>query len=230
MKSSNARGHLDPREAVARQPLFASLSERESHGLVDRSVSRAVAPGEVLFREGEPCRGLHIVLEGTVRSYRASADGGEQVLHVLGPGDLLGEVAVFDEGPYLRSARVTRRGRVLFLPMREVQALYREHAGVAHAVVQELGRRVRTLAALVDQLALSGVTSRVADALRRYAAEADALRPGAAFQLPRSQQELAAELGTTREGVARALRALRDAGIIRQRGRRVEVIDPARLA
>src|SRR5690606_33769367 len=110
-------------------------------------------------------------------------------------------------------------------PMGEVQALYRRHPEVADAVVQELGRRVRTLASLVDQLALSDVSGRVAAAVLRYAAEASALRSGGVFQMPRTQEDLADEVGTTREGVARALRTFREGDLIRQRGRRVEILN-----
>lgn len=224
-----SRCNHDPARVIARQPLFASLSDAECRALVERSVCRGVYRGETLFREGEPCRGLYLVLEGVVRTYRANRDGQEQVFGVFEGGDSLGEVSLFDGGPYLASARVTLDGRVLFLPFAEVHALYRTHPQVAQAVVQELGERVRTMAALVDRLALQDVPTRVAAAVLQYARESSALRSGATFRLPRTQEALAAELGTTREGVSRALRNLRAAGAIGQRGSRIEVLDPASL-
>ena len=220
----------DPLRVVAAQPLFESLTESECAALVDRSVCRSVVRGEVLFQEGQPCRGLHLLVEGRVRLYRANGDGQEQVLRILSAGESLGDVSLFDEGPYLASARVMEAGRVLFLPFAEVHSLYRTHPATAHAVVRELGERVRALAALVDQLALQDVPTRVAAAVLRYAEGAGAQRQGGIFRLPRTQEELAAELGTTREGVARALRELREAGVVRQRGPRIEVLDPGRLA
>lgn len=225
----SSRCSHDPVRVVARQPLFASLSEEECHALVGRSVCRSVHRGEALFREGEPCRGLYLLVKGTVRTYRANRDGQEQVFGVFGAGESLGEVSLFDGGPYLASARATQDGRVLFLPFAEVHALYRTHPQVAQAVVQELGNRVRTMATLVDRLALQDVPTRVAWAVLRYAEESDALRSGATFQLPRTQEELAAELGTTREGVSRALRSLRASGTIGQRGSRIEILDPVAL-
>lgn len=219
----------DPVRVVARQPLFASLSEAEREALVRRSACRAVRQGETLFREGDPCRGLYLVVEGAVRTYRANGDGQEQVFGVFEAGDSLGEVSLFDEGPYLASARVVSSGRVLFLSIGEVHALYRTHPQVAHAVVRELSERVRSLAGLVDKLALQDVPTRVAWAILRYARENDALREGGNFRLPRTQEELAAELGTTREGVSRALRGLRVSGVIGQQGARIEVRDPTRL-
>ena len=218
----------DPVRVVARQPLFASLTDAECHTLVDRSVCRRTTRSEILFREGEACRGLYLVVEGVVRTYRANEDGHEQVYGVFGMGESLGEVSLFDEGPYLASARVVESGRVIFLPFGEVHALYRTHPQVAQAVVHELGGRVRSLAALVDRLALQDVPTRVAWAVLRHARESDALK-GGAFRIPRTQEELAAELGTTREGVSRALRNLRTSGVIGQRGSRFRILDPTRL-
>lgn len=225
---SNRCSH-DPVRVVASQPLFASLSRAECTALVDRSVCRTIRRGEALFREGEPCRGLYLVVEGVVRTYRANRDGQEQVFGVFAAGASLGEVSLFDEGPYLASARVVDDGRVLFLPFGEVQALYHTHPQVAHAVVHELGERVRSLTALVDQLALQDVPTRVAGAVLRYAEKNGAIGSGATFRLPRTQEELAAELGTTREGVSRALRNLRASGTIGQRGSRIRILDAAVL-
>lgn len=225
----NHRCRHDPVRAVASQALFASLTEAECRTLVDRSVCRSVRERELLFRMGEPCRGLYLVVEGLIRTYRANRNGQEQVIGVFGAGESLGEVSLFDEGPYLASARVVEGGRVLFVPFHEVQALYRTHPQVAHAVVRELGERVRLLTALVDRLALQDVPTRVAAAVLQYAGAEQAVRSGASFRLPRTQEALAAELGTTREGVSRALRSLRTARIIRQRGARIEILDPASL-
>src|SRR5690606_30400415 len=111
-KPMSKRCSHDPARVVASQALFASLSEVECRTLVARSVCRSVQAGESLFREGEPCRGLYLVVEGVVRTYRANRDGQEQVFGVFGPGESLGEVSLFDEGPYLASARVVEGGRV----------------------------------------------------------------------------------------------------------------------
>ncbi len=222
-------GH-DPAAVIAQQPLFASLSVDESRALAERSPCRAARRGELLFREGDTCRGTFLVLEGEVRVYRANASGREQVIGTYATGECVGEAAVFDAGPYLASARVTRDGRILFLPFDEVQALYETHPDVARAVVRELGARVRKLAALLDRMTLQDVPTRVAGAVLEEAKRADAAFSGAQFDLRRTQEEMAVELGTARESVARALRELRESGVIEQRGRRVRVRDLAALA
>jgi CRP-like cAMP-binding protein len=219
----------DPVQVVSREPIFSSLSDAECGSLVERSLCRATRRGETLFREGDTCRGLYLVLEGVVRVYRSNPLGQEQVFGLYGKGDSLGEVALFDGGPYLVSARVTTAGRILFLDLDQVQALYHSHPEVARAVVRQLSSRVRSMAALVDRLSLQDVPTRVAGAILHYAREARALQPGASFRLPRTQEELAAELGTTREGVARALARLRSAGVIGQSRSMICLVDPQEL-
>ena len=80
-----------------------------------------------------------------------------------------------------------------------------------------------------DRLALQDVPTRVAWAVLQHARNADALRPGGRFRLPRTQEELASELGTTREGVSRALRMLREIEAIVQRGPFIQILDPVGL-
>jgi CRP/FNR family transcriptional regulator, cyclic AMP receptor protein len=220
----------DPVEVLGEQPLFASLVEGELRQLAGRSACRQLTAGIVVFREKEPCRGLHLVLEGAVSLYRSNRHGQTQTLHVAQPGDSLGEVALFDGGPYLSSARVTVDSHLLFLPFAEVRALYARHPEVAHAVVADMGRRLRGMIALVDRITLQDVTSRVAWALHTYAERtAGPVVAGVTFTLPRTQEDLAEEVGTTRESVARSFRRFRERGVIRQRGRRIEVLDPAAL-
>jgi CRP/FNR family transcriptional regulator, cyclic AMP receptor protein len=220
-------GH-EPAEIVARQPLFASLSIEECRSLVGRSLCRTVTAGQRIFAEGDECRGLHLIVEGAVRVYRANAEGQEQVLGVFGPGESLGEVALFDEGPYLASARASEESHLLFLPLAEVQWLYRTHPAVVHALVRELGWKIRRLVALVDRISLQDVPTRVAGALLRFAERAPVGGDGS-FRLPCTQEELAAELGTTRESVARALRELRSNRMIRQNRSEVQLLDMEQL-
>ena len=216
-------------EVLRRLPLFAGLSDAAIGAIAERTVSRAVRRNEILFRKGEPCHGLYVVVEGEVQVYRSSPDGREQVLHVEGPGRPLAEVPLFDGGPYPASARALRDGRVLFLPRDAFQALYRENPEIADAVIRDLGRRLRRLVALVEKVTLLDVPARVAATIVEAAEGAGAFHDGGAFVLPQTQEELARGLATTREGVARALARLRKEGIIEQEGARIRILDAAAL-
>ncbi|HEX2205583.1 MAG TPA: Crp/Fnr family transcriptional regulator [Longimicrobium sp.] len=215
--------------ALRALPLFARLDERALGAVERRTVVRSVGAGTVLFRKGEACAGLHVVLMGEVRVYRAATGGREQVIHTGGAGQPLAEVPLFDGGPYPASARATETSRVLFLPRDDFAWLYGNHPEIADAVIRDLGRRLRRLVGLVEKISLRDVPARVALSLMEYAEAAGALRDGGELVLPRTQEELAGELATTRESVARALARLRADGAIRQTGRRVRIASVVRL-
>ncbi|TVP56796.1 MAG: Crp/Fnr family transcriptional regulator [Gemmatimonadales bacterium] len=219
----------DPaRAALAGLGLFRSLSAETLGRVADRTVSRAVPARQRIFRRGEPCEGLFVVLSGRVRVYRANREGREQVLHDQGPGQPLAEVPLFDGGPYPADARAEEDSELLFLHRRDFERLYHEESELADAVIRELGRRLRRAVGLIEKISLKDVPSRVALSLLEYSA-GSGTADGHWFTLPRTQSELAAELATTRESVARALRTLRDEGLVEQEGAQVRIPDSARL-
>ncbi len=221
----------DPAERVLRGlSLFRSLDAEALGEVAARTIQRGVARGATLFREGQPCQGLYVVVEGSIKVYRASADGREQVLHVMGPGQPIAEVPLFDGGPYPASAQALEPSQVLFLGLDSFRWLYAHNPAVADTVIRELGRRLRRMVRLVERISLRDVPARVAAALLDYAEGADARRAGGTFSLPRTQEALAGELATTRESIARALGTLRREGIILQEGKRVVIRDLGRLA
>lgn len=219
----------DIRPILRRLSLFARLDDEALEAVARRTVVRRVSPDTILFQRGAPCQGLYVVLEGSVRIYRATPDGREQVLHVQGPGQPLAEVPLMDGGPYPATARAEMESRVLFLPRADFEWLYQNSPAIADAVIRELGRRLRRMVRLVEKISLRDVPARVGITLLEYAEAAGALRDGAEFLLPRTQEELASELATTRESVARALSRLRKQGTIATRASRVRILDLAAL-
>lgn len=217
------------KEALRGLPLFAHLDEAALDAVARRTVIRQAPRDSVIFRRGDPCAGLYVVLEGRVRVYRASADGREQVIHTIGAGRALAEVPLFDGGPYPASARAMEEARILFLPRDDFQWLYRHHPEIADVVIRDLGRRLRRMVGLIEKISLRDVPARVALSLMEYAESEGQLCDGGELKLPRTQEEMASELATTRESVARALARLRRDGAIRQRGRLVAIVSLARL-
>ncbi len=216
-------------DILRRLPLFARLGTEALESVARRTVLRRISRDTILFRTGQPSQGLYVVVEGAVRVYRANRDGREQVLHVQGPGQAVAEVPLFDGGPYPASARAIEDSRVLFLPRSEFEWLYQNNPEIADAVIRELGRRLRRMVALVEKISLKDVLARVAVTLLEYAERAGPPTDGTRFELPRTQEELAAELATTRESVARALSRLHADGIIERHGGRITIRDIAAL-
>lgn len=217
------------RDILRALPLFGRLSDEVLDSVAGRCVLRRVGRGTLLFRKDEPCRGMYVVVEGSVRVYRSNREGREQVLHTLGPGQPLAEVPLFDGGPYPASARAEDEVQVLFLPISDFEYLYRTNPEIADVVIRELGRRLRRMVGLVEKISLRDVSARVAMTVLEHAERAGALANGKSFVLPRNQSELAAELATTRESVARALGRLRREGAIGVRGSKIEIHSVAAL-
>lgn len=220
---------IDVMGVLRRLPLFRGLSEEALATVAARTVQRHLPRNAMLFREGEPCRGLFVVLDGSIKVYRSTPDGREQVLYVEVPRHTLAELPLLDGGPYPASARAAEDSLLLFLPRDSFQWLYRTNPEIADAIIQDLGRRLRRLVRLVDRVTLKGVPARVASALLEEAAAAGAATNGAVFELPLAQEEMARGIATTRESVARALARFRKEGLIEQEGARVRVLDVSRL-
>ena len=201
-------------------PIFADLDESTLARLAERCVSRTVGAGHALFSTGEECRGLYIVESGRVRIYRTSSEGKEQVLHIEGPGRPVAELALFDGGAYPASATTIEETRLVFLPRADFELLYRTHPDIADAIIRGLGRRLRHLVHVAETLAFRDVAARLALLLVGYAERAGRDTPaGTVVPLERTQEELAIEIGAARESVSRALKQLRQRGLIQPAGR-----------
>jgi CRP-like cAMP-binding protein len=217
-----------PAGILRRVPYFASLPVIELSRLAGRCSVRGLAAGEILFEEGQPCRGLFIVADGLVEIRQISLRGREQVFHTEGPGATLGEAPLFDGGGYIASAVALAPTRVLFLTRAELVRLCQRRPAVALAILKTMARRVRHFASIVSDLAFRPVTERLARHLD--ASLAEPAKPGVIVELTLTQAQLAARLGTVRELVARAFSELEKTGVISRARARVVIRDPARLA
>lgn len=220
---------MDPSAVLQQTSLLKGLGEESLRAIAGRTVVKRLPRDAILFREGEPCRGLFVVTRGRIAAYQASPDGREQVLDTVGPGNTIAEMPLFDGGPYPASARALEDSEILFLSLGDFQWLYRTHPEIAHHVIQRLGFRMRRMVQLVGKLSLKDVPSRVAASLLEYAAAAGPLHDGVTFAMPRRHYELAAELSTTRESVTRTLMKLREERVIAQRGRSVQILSVTKL-
>lgn len=216
---------------LRRLPIFSQLDDVAIERLAQRCVARSVSAGHLLFTAGEVCRGLYIVEHGSVRIFRTSPEGREQVLHIEGAGRPVAELPLFDGGPYPASAITIEESRLVFLPRADFEYLYRTHPDTAHAIIRALGARLRQLVQVTETLAFRDVAARLAMLLADYAERSG--KPTAAgveLTLRRTQEELSLEIGTARESVSRAMKQLRRKGVIQPLGRnRFLIPDVARL-
>ncbi len=202
-------------------PLVGGLPLAARRVLAAKAVVRTYAAGELLWVAGDEINSLAIVLEGRVRVVR-EARGRQHVLHSEGPGGTLGEVPVFTRHLAPATALAVARTRCLILSRDTIEAAIVAEPAVAWLLLGRLAERVWTLVERVDRLALDSVTTRLASLVLSELERSD----GDVITLGMTQTVLAAELGTVREVVVRALRTLRQKSLIEPAGRgRLRVID-----
>jgi CRP-like cAMP-binding protein len=208
----------------ARNRLLERLSQAGRRALLEHSVERQFATDEVLWSVGDRSEGITLVLEGRIRIVRGS--GGRQlVIHSGEPGDTLGEVPFFTGGCYPATAIAAEPTRCLLLSEVAVRRAIAVDPALAFFFLKRLSQRIENLVEKVDRVTVSSVQTRLAHfILQRHRATIASPRSrsttgeGAVFSLGMTQTALGEELGTVREVVVRALRALRQSGAIESAG------------
>ncbi len=212
---------------LGRLPYFGGLDAATLAGLAADARERHCPAGSLVLAEGDPCQGLSFVVRGRVKAFKLSEDGREQVLRILGPGRSFNDVPVFDGGPNPAGVAALDDSVVGLLPAERVHALLRERPEVATAVIRMIAVRLRAMTEMVEDLALRGVTARVARLLLECSRGAPPLAEGTGDHCAHiTQQQLAAMTGTVREVVQRALKALEREGAIELARGRIRVIAP----
>jgi CRP/FNR family transcriptional regulator, cyclic AMP receptor protein len=218
--------HIDLASVLERAPLLSSLSTNELQMLAARTSKKSLSAGQLLFSEGEPCTGLHIIARGKVRIFKTSISGREQVLALNGPGETVAELPVFDGGAYPASAMALEDSEIAFISRRDFQAYCIEHPQVALKVLTVVGSRLRRLVGIIEELSFTTIRQRLISVLVKLAqAEGKQTPRGVEFMLPATHQELAHQLGTVRELISRNLMRLQAEGLLEVDARQIVVKD-----
>ncbi len=217
---------IDLAAVLGKTALLSGLSQTELQTLASRAVRKLFSTGELLFSEGEPCHGLHIIARGKVRIFKTSMSGREQVLAVNTPGESVAEVPVFDGGPFPASAVAIEDAEIAYISRRDFQAYCMEHPEVALKVLQVVGTRLRRLVGIIEELSFTTIRQRLIATLVKLAqSEGTKTARGIEFLLPATHQELANQLGTVRELISRNLMRLQAEGLLDVDARQIVVKD-----
>lgn len=210
-------------ERMKHIPYFAGLSTAELDSVKEFLFERTAGNGELLLLEGEAADAMYFVASGLVKVFKTSADGKEQILYFIRPGESFNDVSVFDGGPNIGSARAVGEVVLYGIRGRDFEVVLRRHPQVSLNVARVLSQRARHLATLVEDLSFRHVTARVAKILLEYAGDGTGPRPKL------TQQEMAAMAGTAREMIGRSLKSLEDEGVIRLDRHRIVVVNQKAL-
>jgi CRP-like cAMP-binding protein len=215
---------------LRRLPLFNDLSEAELALIGERVTIHLYDAGMIVFSEGDVCRELWIVKEGTVKILKTAPSGRQQLIGIERAGNSLSEVAVFDGGRYLATAQTVSSTVLLRLEADHFRRICLQHPEVALKVIKVLGHRLRSMSRLIEDLSFTTVRGRLLAHLIRVA-EQEGRRTlrGIEFELTENNEDLAARLGTVRELVSRNLGRLHGEGWIEIRRRTVTIPNLSKL-
>ncbi len=215
---------------ISRVPLFAGLNEQQFAALASRASQASLRRGEVLFEEGEQGDRLFIVTEGKIKLGHRSNDGRESLIAILGPGEIIGELTLFDPGPRSTTATAVSSATLLSLDHSDLSALLDQSPEAAKHMLRALAQRLRRTNESLSDLVFSDVPGRVAKALldlaKRFGRPTDS---GIHVGHELTQEELAQLVGASRETVNKSLADFVSRGWIRLEGRAVTLLDVDRL-
>jgi CRP/FNR family transcriptional regulator len=220
----------DTLQLLATVPVFETLSEEDLRRIAEVSVPRSFEPAEVVFREGDASDTCYIVRLGHARAVRAHADGRTITLANFGPGDIFGELAMFENESRSATVEATSAVAVIAILGGDMRRLLAAHHQMAIRLVIALGRRLRETNERLSRQSFQTVQSRVATVLSQLVdqARAEGAADGGVLVVA-TQADVAQLAGSSRESASRFLAVLERAGVISQGRGKLIVHQPQAL-
>jgi len=211
-------------------PLFVGFGPSDFDSLEKCLVRRRYPGGQVLFHMGDEGGSLHIIERGRVKVTIPSSSGEELILAILGPGDLLGELSLFDGKPRSATVHALEETETLCLHREDLLALMRKRFSVVEKILVVLAQRIRDTDMLLAESHFLDITSRLAKKILDLG-DAFGVREGRKVRIgvKITQKDLASMIGATRESINKQLKALRDQGLVRISGGTIEILNRERL-
>ena len=218
-------------DALMQAPLFSALDAEAAAALRSSMVEARVSRGDAIFTEGEPGDRMYVILDGKVKLGQTSTDGRESLLAVLGPGEVFGELSLFDPGPRTATATAVTDAVVIGLGHDNLRPWLAGRPEVAESLLQALAQRLRRTNEALADLVFADVPGRVAKQLLDLADRFGQPGPdGVLVHHDLTQEELAQLVGASRETVNKALADFAQRGWIEVDQREVTLLDMERLA
>ena len=217
-------------DVIRRAPLFAGLDQEATEQLISQMSTTHMERGDILFHEGDPGDRLFVIGEGKVKLGRTSPDGRENLLAILGPGAMFGELSLFDPGPRTATATAVAETQVVAFSSDQLREYLQTRPSASVTLLAALARRLRRTNENLADLVFTDVPGRVAKALldlaHRFGRPVD---EGVMVSHDLTQEELAQLVGASRETVNKALADFATRGWLRLEARAVLLQDVERL-
>ncbi|MFV0286182.1 MAG: Crp/Fnr family transcriptional regulator [Demequina sp.] len=221
-----------PREVqlLRSSPLFGGMDADSARSLIEQMTRIELARGEVLFNEGDEGQAMFIIVKGKIKLARTARDGRENLLGLLGVGDMTGELSVFDPGPRVSRAHAVEDSVVYELPKDVLDRWLDDHLEMSRHLLRALAQRIRRLSNSMADLVFSDVPGRVAKAILDLGHRFGRMERGhITVRHGLTQEELAQLVGASRETVNKALAEFASRGWIDVHIGAVDVYEPERL-
>ncbi len=213
-------------EFISKISVFNGLPPKQLQEVRQIADYRNFAKGEKVFFEGDRGIGFYVVVEGQVKIFKLAVDGKEHILHIVGPGDPFGEVAVFAGRSFPANAEALADSRLLFFPRDSFVALISRNPSLAMSMLAVLSTRLRQFAIQIENLSLKEVPGRLASYLIFLSGEQE---NSEGVMLPISKGQLASLLGTIPETLSRIFAKMAGQGLIEVNGRQISILNPVGL-
>ena len=219
-------------DQLAKASLFSALDDEAAAALRASMVKVDLQRGGVLFNEGDPGDRLYVIHEGKIKLGATSGDGRETLLAILGPGEMFGELSLFDPGPRNATAVALTDATLLGVGHPDLEPWLTGRPEVAASLLAALARRLRRTNEAMADLVFSDVPGRVAKALLDLAGKFGVPSPDGSIHVVHdlTQEELAQLVGASRETVNKALADFQNRGWLRLEQRGVDIVDADRLS
>lgn len=213
-------------DTLSNSQLFGGLSEVHLKEIKRIAVDKYFNKGEIIFFDGDEGNGFYLVIGGTVKVYKVSPEGKEQILHMVKEGESIGAVPVFAGKSFPANAQAISKSRLLFFPRTEFINLITNNPSLTMNILAVLSMRLREFTVQIENLSLKEVPGRLAAYLLYQSEEQDTKD---FITLSISKLQLANILGTGPESLSRTLGNLRDRKLIEVDGSNIRLVDRAGL-
>lgn len=201
-------------------PLFQGLSETDFYSICPGVINRSVAKGQFLFRQGEDHRTVYLIKSGKLKLIQNTEDGREIIISIVGPGEVLGETALFQDHELHFSAVALENARLCGFSRQDLEMVIQRNPGFAVKIISHLARKLNTMMQQVSETSGVSVKEKLLRLLIRLANEYGKVASDMTIiELNITQQEMGNLIGASRVKVSQVLSGLRDAGIVSKHGK-----------
>ena len=216
---------MNKRAAAKNIAFFSGLPEEKIIKLAHIAMTKRFKKGENLFLGDVTANGFHVIITGKVKVFRTSPAGKEQILHIFGPGEAVGEVPVFQGGTFPANCDALEKSETLFFPRDDFKRIIKEDPDLAMKMMAMLSQRLRILVNKIDELSLKETPSRVASYLLLLRSSQDSNT----FKLDLPKGQIAHYLGTIQETLSRIFKRFTDEDVIKINGKEITILDESAL-